>query len=72
MDLPNSRTAVELARLEADFANSNIGNRHVTHRHVRRESWMHGETEEVCYSLYKSDSSVGEGTIPNATTSSNH
>ena len=40
MDLTNSRTARELARLGTKFANINIGNRHVMHSQVRRESPM--------------------------------
>ena len=45
MDLPNSRTAGELAQLGANFTNINIGNRHVTHRQVRRLPQMPDKTE---------------------------
>ena len=45
MDLPKARTARELAILGDNFANINIGSRHITDSQARRESQMPDKTE---------------------------
>ena len=72
IDLPNSRTAREFARLEANFAGINIGNSHVTHSLARRESQIPDKMEGILlFPLQIRDSSNSEGTIPCASTSPN-
>ena len=46
MDLPNSRTVRELARLGAKFASLNISNSHATSSQVRRESQIPDKAEK--------------------------
>ena len=72
MDLQNSRTARELARLGASFANINNRNRHVTHSQVRSKSQMPDKTEgNLLLPLQIRDSSDSERTIHYANASPN-
>ena len=63
MDLPNSKTAKDLAGLGAIVASIDIGNSHVTHSQARRESHIPYKAEEsLLLPLQIRDSSNAVGT----------
>ena len=72
MALPNSPTARDLARLEADFASTDISNSHVTCSQAREESQIPDKTEgSLIMPLEIGNCKNGEWTIPGVTTSPN-